>query len=75
MSNGKLIDRKELLQLFPALTGRGKNSRWRIDWLIRRRAIPIVKLGTRSIYFDEDQIREWIERNSIPPQIGDNSGK
>ncbi len=75
MSDGKLVDRKELLQLFPALTGRGKNSKWRIDWLIRRRAIPIVKLGTRSIYFDVEQIRKWIEKNSISAQNGAENDK
>lgn len=65
MTIGKLIDRNELLNRFPALRGRGKNPKYRLDWLIRRRAIPIVKLGKRSIFFDEEAIKKWIEQNSI----------
>lgn len=68
MNTGKLLDRNELLNHFPALRGRGKNPKWRLDWLLRKRAIPFVKVGTRSFYFDEDQIREWIRKNTVPVQ-------
>ncbi len=75
MSTGRLIDRQELLKLFPALRGRGKHSKWRLDWLVRQRAIPVVRVGKRSIFFDEDQIREWIQKNSIPAQNGAENDK
>jgi hypothetical protein len=75
LHRGKLVDRKELYRLFPALRGKGKNPRWRLDYLIRMRLIPFVRLGKRSIGFDEDAIRKWIQQNSIPVQNRDENGK
>ncbi|HEX3037067.1 MAG TPA: hypothetical protein VHT73_18435 [Thermodesulfobacteriota bacterium] len=59
MNETQLIDRKTLMKKHPAL-----NSRWRIDWLIRTRRIPLVRIGAR-IYFDESEIIKWIEENKI----------
>ncbi len=56
----KLIDRKTLGQLHPAL-----NKRWRVDWLIRTRKIPVIKIG-RRVFFDECEILIWIKKHSIP---------
>ena len=41
------------------------NSKWTLEWLIRTRQIPIVKIG-RRIYFDEIEIKKWIENHAIP---------
>ena len=67
----ELIDREELYQMFPALKGRGKNPRHRVDWLVRTRTLPgMVRIG-RRIYFDPDKIRQWIQKNEIPVQNGE----
>ena len=50
----RLIDRKTLMANHPAL-----NNRWRIEWLVRTRQIPLVRIGTR-IYFEEETISRWI---------------
>lgn len=71
MTNPGLIDRNELLKLFPALRGRGKNPRYRVDWLVRQRAIPFIRIGKRSIFFDPEKIREWIKKHEIPVQNGE----
>ena len=63
--SGRLITKLELLILYPALKGRGKNPKWRVDWMVRTGMIPIVKLGPRSIYFNEDAIDEWIKAKTI----------
>jgi len=59
MQKQKLWDIKQLVDNYPALRP------WGIRWKIRNRDIPIVKLG-RRIYFDPDDIREWINKNKIP---------
>lgn len=56
----RLINKKEVMEKHPAL-----NKKWRIDWLIRSRQIPIVKIG-RRVYFEEEALSHWIEKNSIP---------
>lgn len=38
-------------------------------WLIRTRAVPIVRISSR-IYFRPDEILKWIEEHSIPAQNG-----
>lgn len=58
----RLLDAEELGKLHPAL-----NSRWRLQWLVRSRKIPIVRIG-RRIYFDENEIRKWIDENKINNQ-------
>jgi len=64
----KLISRKELIGKHPVLGER----RYRLDWLIRTRQIPIVKFG-RIIFFDEKEILEWINNNKIPElKVGKN---
>jgi hypothetical protein len=55
----KLIDKKELKERHPAL-----KKGWRIDWLIRTRQIPIVKIG-RRIYFEEEAVTLWIKKHMI----------
>jgi len=58
--HSKLIDREDLKKLYPALFTK-KN---RLNWLISKRTIPIVKIGN-MIYFDTNDIKEWIESNKI----------
>lgn len=71
MSNAGLVDRQELYEMFPALRGRGKDPRHRIDWLVRRRALPgMVKIG-RRIFFNPETIKDWINKNEIPVHHGD----
>jgi len=55
-----LLDRKQLIELYPALGAR----KYRLDHLIRTRQIPIFKLG-RSIYFNPREIDKWIKDNQI----------
>lgn len=62
--NIKLLDREELLKMHPALA-----KGYRLNWLIRTRQIPIVKIG-RRIFFDEKEILEWISKHSIPADEG-----
>ncbi len=38
-------------------------------WLIRTRAVPIVRIQNR-IYFSPSAILKWIEEHSIPAQNG-----
>ncbi len=57
--NEKLWDLNMLLENYPAL------KPWGVRHLIRLRRIPIIKIG-RRIYFDPDDIREWIEGKKIP---------
>ena len=61
----RLIDSHELLRRYPALASRGKNKLNRLHWLIRNRAIPLVKLK-RRIYFDPADIDAWLESQKIP---------
>jgi len=60
MQNSKLIDKKELMERHPAF---GK-KRYRLDWLVRTRKIPCVKIG-RMVYFDEIEINRWLEEKKI----------
>jgi hypothetical protein len=55
-----LIDRKQLIERYPALGAK----RYRLDWLIRSRQLPIVKKN-RSIFFNPRKIDEWINENEI----------
>lgn len=60
--SGRLIGKKELLKRLPALEER----KYRLDWLIRTRQIPIVLVG-RRIYFDESEIERWLNANKVEP--------
>lgn len=60
IQNGLLVDKKGLLEMYPAF------SKWGLEWLIRIRRIPIVKIGKR-IYFDPQDIQKWIQENKIMP--------
>jgi len=55
-----MIDRKQLIEMFPALGGK----KHRLDWLIRNRSIPLIKIN-RSVYFNPRAIDEWIKNNEI----------
>ena len=63
--NARLIDREELLELYPALASKGKNKYYRLQWLTRSRQIPVIKIG-RRLYYDPEDINEWIEGKKIP---------
>lgn len=62
--HSRLLDREALGNLHPAL-----KNRWRVDWLVRMRKIPIVRIG-KSIFFDEMEILNWIENQKIQPKNG-----
>ncbi len=66
-SEAKLLDINELGKRHPAL-----KNKYRLQWLIRTRQIPIVKIG-RRIFFDEKEIQEWIENSKVPTIEGGNS--
>ena len=55
----RLLDRKMLGERHPAF-----KNKYRLDWLIRNRSIPIIKIG-RRIYFNEAKIKDWIEKHEI----------
>ena len=64
--NARLIDREELLELYPALASKGKNKYYRLQWLTRSRQIPVVRIGRRRLYYDPSDIQAWIEGKKIP---------
>lgn len=55
-----LIDRKQLIERYPALGAK----RYRLDWLIRSRQLPFFKKN-RSIFFNPKKIDEWIRNYEI----------
>jgi len=59
-----LIDRKQLIERYPALGAK----RYRLDWLIRSMQIPIVRQN-RTIFFNPRKIDEWIRENEIPAGV------
>ena len=65
----KLLDRKELVKIHPAL-GKGH----RLNWLIRCRKIPIVRIG-KNIYFDLAEINRWIDEHRITIEEDINHGQ
>ena len=64
-SMGRLLTKHEFLILYPAFRGRGTNPKWRLEWLIRQRLIPIVRVGAKA-YFDVDAIEEWLKQKAVP---------
>jgi len=58
LTNESLIDRKQLVELYPALGAK----KYRLDWLVRTRAIPITRIN-KNIYFNPRIIDEWIREN------------
>jgi len=60
----RLLDMEELGKRHPAL-----NNKYRMQWLVRTRQIPIVRIG-RRIFFDEKEIDLYIQKNSIPAMEG-----
>jgi len=68
--NARLIDREELLELYPALASKGKNKYYRLQWLTRSRQIPVVRIG-RRLYYDPIELQSYIESKKIPA-IGNN---
>jgi len=66
MIEKRLITRKELIQWYPALGAK----KYRLDWLIRTRQIPMVRLGRRVVFFDPSDIDKWIQQHKIRPVDG-----
>ncbi len=56
---------QELLWNFEETRKQIKKSEHGMRWLIRKRAIPLVRIQNR-IYFRPDEIIKWIDNNSIP---------
>ncbi|MFL6284257.1 MAG: helix-turn-helix transcriptional regulator [Pyrinomonadaceae bacterium] len=42
-------------------------NRQRIYELVRKNAIPVIRLGERQYRFDAEAIKEWIERGGGSP--------
>jgi len=61
-SQFSLIDRNQLFEKYPALGAK----KYRLDWLIRTRQIPIVKKN-KSVFFNPRSIDEWIRDNELIP--------
>jgi len=61
---------EQLLWDFEETRKQIKRSEHGMRWLIRQRAIPIIKIGNR-IYFSPEEIKEWIKKHSIPALEGD----
>ena len=57
----KLWDMNELLKNYKVL------KLWGVRFLIRQRAIPMVKIG-RRIYFVPEDIEAWIKQHKVPVQ-------
>jgi len=55
-----LIDRNELVRLYPALGAK----KHRLNWMIRNRTIPLIKIN-RTIFFNPRKIDEWIRDGEI----------
>jgi len=60
---------QELLWNFEETRKQIKKSEHGLRWLIRRRAIPLVRIQNR-IYFRPDEIIKWIDEHSIPAYEG-----
>jgi excisionase family DNA binding protein len=41
----------------------------RVYELVRLNLLPVVKLGERQVRFNEEKLREWIERGGCTPLI------
>jgi len=61
LNKESLIDRKQLIERYPALGAK----KHRINWLIRTRQIPFTKPTNRLIFFNPRKIDEWIKKNEI----------
>jgi len=59
----------ELLWNFEETRKQLKKSEHGMRWLIRQRAIPLVRIGNR-IYFRPSEIIKWIDEHSIPAYEG-----
>ena len=60
----KLLDKGTVLKRYHF-------KKWGLEWLIRTRKIPIVKIG-RKIYFDPEDLESWKNANKI--SMVDNGG-
>ncbi len=59
-NNQSLVDRKQLIELYPALGAK----KYRLDHLIRTRQIPLIRIG-KNIYYNPQDIDNWIKENQI----------
>ena len=66
MTEPQLWDLKQLLKHYPAF------KEWGVRWLIRNRRIPIVRIGSRRIFFDPEDIKNWIDSQKVEPIQGYN---
>ncbi len=64
----RLLDFKEVVRRYSF-------KPWGLRWLIRTRQIPLVRLGTGrgKIYFDLQDLEQWIESHKIQPVEKENS--
>jgi len=69
MTEPQLWDLKQLLKHYPAF------KEWGVRWLIRNRRIPIVRIGSRRIFFDPEDIKNWIDSQKVEPVQGYNQYK
>jgi excisionase family DNA binding protein len=47
----------------------------RVYELVRENVLPAVRIGARQIRFDEDILREWIERGGSMPTDAEQAGE
>lgn len=61
----RLLNFKEVVQRYSF-------KPWGLRWLIRTRAIPIVRIGTGRgrIYFDPEDLERWKNNRKIFPENG-----
>jgi excisionase family DNA binding protein len=45
----------------------------RVYELVRLNLLPVVKLGERQMRFNEEKLREWVERGGCTPIISSTS--
>jgi len=49
-------------------------DRQRVYELVRRGAIPVIRIGQRQYRFNADAIKQWIERGGSVEQLPTNKG-
>lgn len=40
-----------------------------VQWLVHQKRIPHLRLGPRSVLFDEDDLREWLASMRVAPNV------
>ena len=63
------MDKGQVLIDFNEVKKKFSFSENTLRWLIRTRQIPgMVRVGQRRIFFNAQELEDWIEKNKIPVQ-------